>query len=981
MKRLKFKRIICTLLAVLMLVGTLPAASVFAQQNTQLAETGYNTVKEAYNALVEWIKANDPDSVARHYVSIYDDYDNDYYTAVTYTPDTAEIGFFTNAFALGYTVNIALTSGADFASYTVGNSGYNATICGIIDMNSYKAGDQVAIDTIESDEAIADVNTVVSQLIESCLTQYDIGAVNHGTGVSLTDLGFKKIYSTDDDQEVTEPETQVPETEPATVIETEPETQVPETEPATVIETEPVITDPVWPEDDDSNTPCNRYYFYMPEEWYNEYSTGAYIYWWEGTNACSAWPGYEANTTDVEGVYYYDVPEDVTTIIWSNGVDGYQLGSYEYAHQTKNIGSEYYDWDESPNYPVGVPSFDKMIYVIDMSESEVNDYNNETTFAGEWYYYYGNGEYGLTPEKGDVFFNERTYFEKPAFVDGEPEETVPLEDGKARIYYGDTYCDVNVGDTVVYTVNLKTPYLIEYIEGYVDIGDKLMIGAVSSFAEFFPNLTGTVADLTDRVVYFNAAEITDGFDFTQDNTLIKIILTPYEETETEMNFCIEEMVEFFGGDYITEGELLVDGVVFTENIELVTEDPTEPDEYPEYPEYPDEEFELTTVMESTIVEVYYESSYELGDADCDDSVKIKDVTAIQKYAASIIELDGESLFYADVNADEKVNIKDATAIQKYLANIDTGLAIGEYIVEEYTELVEYPVYNLPENDVRVYFRLPEWSGFDTIYCHIFDAYGEPLSNWQSKKEISEYFMDDIYYFDTTKVGGLEEGVDYYAIISADIDVESDIIEFTSNIPKYPFNLTSRYMVYSGYGDDVITDVDVPYGLYRVVMTNDDTHHFSVVTYDQNGDYGDLLANHAGSAYKGEAIYRDAELDETYGWAFEVESEGNWTIVIEPVVGLVTSNFEGSGCTITDYFYGEGFVSVDMTNSGEGHFAVTLYDWDGNYIELLANESDDYSGSAAVKLDPGMGYFLVIESDGDWTVDFGLEDEITYYYKY
>lgn len=78
----------------------------------------------------------------------------------------------------------------------------------------------------------------------------------------------------------------------------------------------------------------NRYYFYMPESWYNEYATDAHIYWWEGTGACGAWPGYKAIKTDVPGVYYYDVSKDVTTIVWNNGIDGvtYYCYSCYYNH-------------------------------------------------------------------------------------------------------------------------------------------------------------------------------------------------------------------------------------------------------------------------------------------------------------------------------------------------------------------------------------------------------------------------------------------------------------------------------------------------------------------------------------------------------------------------------------------------------------------------------------------------------------------------
>ena len=33
----------------------------------------------------------------------------------------------------------------------------------------------------------------------------------------------------------------------------------------------------------------NRYFFYMPDDWYNEYTSTAGVYWWDGTDACPTW--------------------------------------------------------------------------------------------------------------------------------------------------------------------------------------------------------------------------------------------------------------------------------------------------------------------------------------------------------------------------------------------------------------------------------------------------------------------------------------------------------------------------------------------------------------------------------------------------------------------------------------------------------------------------------------------------------------------
>lgn len=68
-----------------------------------------------------------------------------------------------------------------------------------------------------------------------------------------------------------------------------------------------------------------------------------------------------------------------------------------------------------------------------------------------------------------------------------------------------------------------------------------------------------------------------------------------------------------------------------------------------------------------------------GDADSDNKVKVKDVTAIQKYAAGTINFSTEQILAADVNADTKVSIKDATAIQKWLANYKIDYPIGTSI--------------------------------------------------------------------------------------------------------------------------------------------------------------------------------------------------------------------------------------------------------------------------------------------------------------
>lgn len=179
----------------------------------------------------------------------------------------------------------------------------------------------------------------------------------------------------------------------------------------------------------------NRYYFYYPEIWEStddEITAG--IYWWDATNAPTAWPGYEANKTEVEGVFYYDVPKDVTTIIWNNFIDGGtdpEAEVYKYAYQTVNVSTEYYDAGDSDSYPNGVESFDGMIYVVHLLTS-VSELSPKRADEGEWYFYYGNGEYGITAEKGDDVYTD-SYLDEPIVPEVSFEMGDVNRDGKLNI--------------------------------------------------------------------------------------------------------------------------------------------------------------------------------------------------------------------------------------------------------------------------------------------------------------------------------------------------------------------------------------------------------------------------------------------------------------------------------------------------------------------------------------------------------------------
>lgn len=76
-------------------------------------------------------------------------------------------------------------------------------------------------------------------------------------------------------------------------------------------------------------------------------------------------------------------------------------------------------------------------------------------------------------------------------------------------------------------------------------------------------------------------------------------------------------------------------------------------------------------------------------------------------------------------------------------------------------------------DQKIYFEVPStWNNFSKIFCHIWVYGGDPLANWQSKKEACKLEADGRYSYDISKVGGLSAGETYCVIFSADTGVQT-----------------------------------------------------------------------------------------------------------------------------------------------------------------------------------------------------------------
>lgn len=198
------------------------------------------------------------------------------------------------------------------------------------------------------------------------------------------------------------------------------------------------------------NVKCgtHRYYFAMPSTWLNEYTDTAGVYWWN-IDVCGLpsdadlvnWPGYKAHRGGYQnsayGVYYVDCPKDVTSIIWNNYIDddgaSADTAMSNASKQTNGVSAEFYSKDDSEIYSnkwfaemeasyngdkkaLGSYAdnffydelynhgfsfnFNNMIFVANPTIGDgTSSLMGESVYEGEWYFYYGCGEYGTYPTK------------------------------------------------------------------------------------------------------------------------------------------------------------------------------------------------------------------------------------------------------------------------------------------------------------------------------------------------------------------------------------------------------------------------------------------------------------------------------------------------------------------------------------------------------------------------------------------------------
>jgi putative cell wall-binding protein len=173
--------------------------------------------------------------------------------------------------------------------------------------------------------------------------------------------------------------------------------------------------------------------------------------------------------------------------------------------------------------------------------------------------------------------------------------------------------------------------------------------------------------------------------------------------------------------------------------------------------------------------------------------------------------------------------------------------------------------------------------------------------------------------------------------------------------------------YSGNGDQVVGPFALEKGVTISTSSYSGESNFIVTLLDSQGGWEDLIANVIGS-YNGSTL---TSVSAKGNYSLEIKSDGAWSISLQqprPSSAPSTASFSGTGPTAPSAFYmSNGLKTFNLSHTGSSNFIVTLYDKNGNWIELLANEIGNYSGSSAASISSSGVYYLDIEADGEWGV--------------
>jgi hypothetical protein len=173
----------------------------------------------------------------------------------------------------------------------------------------------------------------------------------------------------------------------------------------------------------------------------------------------------------------------------------------------------------------------------------------------------------------------------------------------------------------------------------------------------------------------------------------------------------------------------------------------------------------------------------------------------------------------------------------------------------------------------------------------------------------------------------------------------------------------------GAGNQVTQPFDLAAGVTLFHLKYTGTGYFGVRLLDAQGEFVELLANDI-DAFDGDIVFG---LEASGQYLLEIDAEGSWEIRYEQPGPNASGppapvTFNGQGKRAASVQLNPGLARFTLTHDGDGYFGVTLYDKNGDYVDLLANEIGPHSGSSASSIDLAGVHWIDIQANGNWTID-------------
>ena len=167
------------------------------------------------------------------------------------------------------------------------------------------------------------------------------------------------------------------------------------------------------------------------------------------------------------------------------------------------------------------------------------------------------------------------------------------------------------------------------------------------------------------------------------------------------------------------------------------------------------------------------------------------------------------------------------------------------------------------------------------------------------------------------------------------------------------------MEYSGSGDYVLSNIEMPKSVYTAHITHSGSRNFAIWAYSNNNTDKDLLVNTIGN-YDGVVL-----LPQDTPISLNISADGAWTVTIEQITTTTDTTFTGVGDYVTPIFQGTT-GAYKITHNGSHNFVVRCITNERSH--LIVNEIGSYEGVQMVEMDSSGIALFEINADGAWSIE-------------